>query len=102
MISVFSDVETPEQVTLILTSSFGMIGMNIVVFYLINDIVDRETQLYESRIFRIQAKNQAITIIVNIGKIRILSQSTSTRISVDFSRNFRPISRRPKGKIYIC
>lgn len=59
MISVFSDVETPEQVTLILTSSFGMIGMNIVVFYLINDIVDRETQLYESRIFRIQAKNQA-------------------------------------------
>ncbi len=59
MISVFSDVETPEQITLILTSSFGMIGMNIVVFYLINDIVDRETQLYESRIFRIQAKNQA-------------------------------------------
>ena len=59
MISVFSDVETPEQVTLILTSSFGMIGMNIVVFYLINDIVDRETQLYENRIFQIQAKNQA-------------------------------------------
>lgn len=59
MISVFSDVETPEQVTLILTSSFGMIGMNIVVLYLINDIVDRETQLNENRIFRIQAKNQA-------------------------------------------
>lgn len=59
MISVFSDVETPEQVTLILISSFGMIGMNMVVFYLINDIVDRETQLYEDGIFRLQAKNQA-------------------------------------------
>ncbi len=58
MISVFSDVDTPEQVTLILISSFGMIGMNIVVFYLINDIVDRETQLYEDGIFRLQAKNQ--------------------------------------------
>ncbi len=59
MISVFSDVETPEQITLILISSFGMIGMNIVVFYLINDIVDRETQLYEDGIFRLKAKNQA-------------------------------------------
>lgn len=59
MISVFSDVETPEQVTLILTSSFGMIGMNIVVFYLINDIVERETQLYEHKIFQLQVKSQS-------------------------------------------
>ncbi len=59
MISVFRNVETPEQIMLLLISSFGMIGMNIVVFYLINDIVDRETQIYEDKIFRIQAKNQA-------------------------------------------
>jgi Signal transduction histidine kinase regulating citrate/malate metabolism len=59
MISAFRNVETPEQIMLLLISSFGMIGMNIVVFYLINDIVDRETQLYEDRIFRLQAKNQA-------------------------------------------
>ena len=59
MISVFRNVETPEQVMLLLISSFGMIGMNIVVFYFINDIVDRETQMYEDRIFRLQVKNQA-------------------------------------------
>ena len=59
MISVFRNVETPEQIVLLLISSFGMIGMNIVVFYLINDIVDRETQMYEDRIFRLQVKNQA-------------------------------------------
>lgn len=59
MISVFRNVETTEQTVLLLISSFGMIGMNIVVFYLINDIVEREIRLYESKIFRIQAKNQA-------------------------------------------
>jgi len=58
MISVFRNVETTEQAMLVLISSFGMIGMNIVVFYLLNDIVDRETQLNKERIFRIQAKNQ--------------------------------------------
>lgn len=59
MISTFRNIETPEQIMLLLISSFGMIGMNIVVFYLINDIVDRETQMYEDRIFRLQVKNQA-------------------------------------------
>ena len=44
---------------LLFIGAFGMIGMNIVVFYLINDIVERETQLYENRIFQLQAKNQA-------------------------------------------
>lgn len=59
MISAFRNVETVEQAILLLISSFGMIGVNIVVFYLINDIIDRETQLYEERIFWFQAKNQA-------------------------------------------
>lgn len=59
MLSFFKYVETPEQTMLLFISAFGMIGMNIVVFYLIIDIVERETQLYEDRIFRIQAKSQA-------------------------------------------
>lgn len=58
MISAFKNVETPEQAMLLLISSFGMIGMNIVVFYLLNDIVDREAQIFEDRIFRLKAKNQ--------------------------------------------
>lgn len=59
MISIFRNAETPAQIMLLLISSFGMIGMNIVVFYFINDIVDRETQMYEDKIFRLQVKNQA-------------------------------------------
>lgn len=59
MISAFRNVETPEQITLVLISSFGMIGMNILVFYLLNDTVDRETQRHEDSIIRMQAKNQA-------------------------------------------
>lgn len=59
MLSFFKYVETSEQTMLLFISAFGMIGMNIVVFYLIIDIVERETQLYEDRIFRIQAKSQA-------------------------------------------
>lgn len=59
MLSYFRYVETSEQTMLLFIGAFGMIEMNIVVFYLINDIVERETQLYESRIFQLQAKNQA-------------------------------------------
>ncbi|TGY95329.1 GHKL domain-containing protein [Petralouisia muris] len=58
MLSVFRYVETPEQAMLLLISAFGMVGMNIVVFYLIKDIMERETQLYENRIFQIKVKNQ--------------------------------------------
>lgn len=59
MLSCFKYVETSEQTMLLFIGAFGLIGMNIVVFYLINDIVERETQLYESRIFRLQVKSQA-------------------------------------------
>lgn len=59
MISTFRNVKTPEQIMLLLISSFGIIGMNILVFFFINDIVDRETQMYEDRIFRLKVKNQA-------------------------------------------
>ena len=38
--------------------AFGMVGMNIVVFYLINDIVEREMKMHENKVFQIQAKNQ--------------------------------------------
>lgn len=59
MLSCFKYVETSEQTMLLFIGAFGLIGMNIVVFYLINDIVERETQLYESRILQLQVKSQA-------------------------------------------
>lgn len=58
MLSVFEHVQTVEQANLLAIIAFGMVGMNIVVFYLINDIVEREMKLHENKIFQIQAKNQ--------------------------------------------
>lgn len=59
MLSFFKNVETSDQIMLVFVGAFGMIGMNIVVFYLINDIVERETKLYEHKIFRLQVKRQS-------------------------------------------
>lgn len=38
--------------------AFGLVGMNIVVFYLISDIMKREKMIYDDHIFRLQMKNQ--------------------------------------------
>ena len=59
MLSFFKYVETPEQIMLVFVGAFGMVGMNIIVFYLINDIVEKETQLYEHKIFQLQVKSQS-------------------------------------------
>lgn len=58
MLSVFEYVQTVEQANLLAVIAFGMVGMNIVVFYLINDILEREQKMHENKIFQIQAKNQ--------------------------------------------
>lgn len=58
MLSVFGYVQTVEQANLLFVIAFGMIGMNIVVFYLINDVVKREMQMHENKVLQIQAKSQ--------------------------------------------
>lgn len=58
MLSVFKYVQTAEQANLLSIIAFGIVGMNIVVFYLINDILEREMQVHENRIFQIETKNQ--------------------------------------------
>lgn len=58
MLSVFEYVQTVEQANLLAVIAFGMVGMNIVVFYLINDIVEREMKMHENKVFQIQARNQ--------------------------------------------
>jgi sensor histidine kinase regulating citrate/malate metabolism len=58
MLSVFDYVQTVEQANLLFVVAFGMVGMNILVFYLINDIVEREVQMHENKVFQLQAKNQ--------------------------------------------
>ena len=58
MLSVFEYVQTVEQANLLAVIAFGMVGMNIIVFYLINDIVKREIKIHENKVFQIQAKDQ--------------------------------------------
>lgn len=58
MLSVFEYIQTVEQAYLLVIIAFGMVGMNIIVFYLINDIVEREMKMHENKVFQIQAKNQ--------------------------------------------
>ncbi|MCM1083972.1 MAG: ATP-binding protein [Clostridium sp.] len=58
MLSVFEYVQTVEQANLLAVIAFGMVGMNLIVFYLINDVMEREAQMHENKVFRIQTKNQ--------------------------------------------
>lgn len=58
MLDVFEYVATTKQANLLFIIAFGMIGMNIVVFYLIHDIIYREIKLHENQVFQLQVKNQ--------------------------------------------
>lgn len=58
MVAIFGFVQTVEQANLLAVIAFGMVGMNILVFYLLNDIVKREAQIHENKVLQIQAKNQ--------------------------------------------
>lgn len=58
LLSSFNYVDTESQANILFIIAIGTAGMNMVVFYLINDIVDREMQIHENRIFQMQVKSQ--------------------------------------------
>lgn len=58
MISTFNYVDKPEQANLFFVIAFGMVGMNIVVFFLLNDILVRESRMREEKVFLLEARNQ--------------------------------------------
>lgn len=58
MLSVFEYVKTIEQANLLFVIAFGMVGMNIIVFFLINDILQREINMHEEKVLQMQTKNQ--------------------------------------------
>ena len=59
LILSFQNAITLQQDITLPVASLGMLGMNIMVFYIIKDIAERKEQIYEDRIFRIQAENRA-------------------------------------------
>lgn len=58
MIITSGSVQNQKQESVFLVIAFCLAGMNIVVFYLINDILKRETKIRESQIFQIEVQNQ--------------------------------------------
>ena len=58
MISTAGNIQNQTQEKVFVLIAFGLAGMNIVVFYLIKDILKREARIREDRIFRLQVKNQ--------------------------------------------
>lgn len=52
----YTIIEIPENLVKII--AFGLLGMNITVFYLISDISLKNKQIYEKKLLQIQARNQ--------------------------------------------
>lgn len=51
-------VENETQAKVLYLIAFGMVGMNVFVYYLINSIIEREAKLHEKELFEVQVKNQ--------------------------------------------
>lgn len=47
-----------QEGQLFIVIAVGLVGMNIVLFYLLNDIVRREKRLRENRMFEVETRNQ--------------------------------------------
>lgn len=58
MLTTVRSFQDQKQEMVFFVIAFGLTGMNVVVFYLINDILKRERQLQESQLFQLEAKNQ--------------------------------------------
>lgn len=58
MLSNFKYVETSGQANVLFMIAFGLVGLNIVVFYLIKNIVEREIRIRENEVFQIQVSDQ--------------------------------------------
>jgi len=58
MLITSGSVQNQKQESVFLVITFCLAGMNIVVFYLIHDILKRETKIRESQIFQMEVQNQ--------------------------------------------
>lgn len=79
----FTHLENQEQADVLFIIAFGLIGMNIVVFYLINDIIKREMQLSEERLLKLQMENQMIlyhSMAENLEKQRMQTHEFKNQI----------------------
>lgn len=83
MIITSGSVKNQRQENVFLVIAFCLAGMNIVVFYLINDILKRETKIRENKIFQIKVQNQTDmyrTISENFAKQRKMTHEYKNQI----------------------
>lgn len=59
MISAFKYVDRPEQANVLFVVAFGMVGMNIWVFFLLNDILFREKKIRNEKVLILETRNRA-------------------------------------------
>lgn len=60
MLANFDTMEESGQKNVLLCMAFGMLLINILVFYLIHDILEREAQIREDKLFRERMKNETM------------------------------------------
>ncbi|MCM1500468.1 MAG: GHKL domain-containing protein [Clostridium sp.] len=58
MIGTSGGIKNQKQENIFIIIAIGLVGINIIIFYLINDIVEREKRIQEDKIFRLKVKNQ--------------------------------------------
>lgn len=83
MIITSGSVKNQKQENVFLVIAFCLAGMNIVVFYLINDILKRETKIRENKIFQIKVQNQTDmyrTVSENFAKQRRMTHEYKKQI----------------------
>lgn len=76
LIANSSNIISEKQEDVFLIIAFGLVGMNIVFFYLLSDVAAREKKIHENQLFEIQANNQLKlyeTVLADMEKQRKMS-----------------------------
>lgn len=56
MIAAFSDIDSPKQIGVAYMIAFGMIGMNLIVYVILNSVIDNAIEQHEKEVLEIQVK----------------------------------------------
>ncbi len=84
MVSKSGFITDSEQATIFWVIAFGLVGMNIAVFYLVQDVAGREQKLRENKIFETEAHNKLLlyeAVAENVEKQRQLSHEYKNQIA---------------------
>ena len=96
MIAAFSDIDSPKQIGVAYMIAFGMIGMNLIVYVILNSVIDNAIEQHEKEVLEIQVKNQ-LNLYDSISK----NYQRQKRISHEFKNHILCISALVDNHQYI-